>query len=188
MKTGITASWGGATGFFGVQPDLVCLAKSIGGGLPIGAFGGSIECMDQIASGRVVHLGTYNGNPLVMAAARAVLRDVCTPEVTADTIARNRRLLDRTDALLLSADLPAHTVQLGAKGCVTFSVEPVRNYRDYKATNFDLAFASWIWGINRGILLPPGLDEQWLVSVLHTDADIDFAFEVFEGFVDAMLS
>jgi len=188
VKTGITASWGGATGFFGVQPDLVCLAKSIGGGLPIGAFGGSIECMDQIASGRVVHLGTYNGNPLVMAAARAVLRDVCTPEVTADTIARNRRLLDRTDALLLSADLPAHTVQLGAKGCVTFSVEPVRNYRDYKATNFDLAFASWIWGINRGILLPPGLDEQWLVSVLHTDADIDFAFDVFEGFVDVMLS
>jgi glutamate-1-semialdehyde 2,1-aminomutase len=69
VKTGITAGWGGATGVLGVQPDLVCLAKSIGGGLPIGAFGGTAECMDQIDSGRVLHLGTYNGNPLVMAAA-----------------------------------------------------------------------------------------------------------------------
>ena len=49
----------------------------------------------------------------------------------------------------------------------------MRNYRDYKATDFDLAFAQWIHGINRGVLLPPGLDEQWLISVMHTDADAD---------------
>ena len=63
------------------------------------------------------------------------------------------------------ADLPAHTVQFGAKGCVTWSTTRVRNYRDYKATDFTLAFAQWIHGINRGVLLPPGLDEQWLISV-----------------------
>ena len=56
-------------------------------------------------------------------------------------------------------------MQFGAKGCITWSPEPVRNYRDYKATDFDLAFAQWIHGINRGVLLPPGLDEQWLISV-----------------------
>ena len=78
-------------------------------------------------------------------------------------------------------------MQLGAKGCVTYSVAPVRNYRDYTRTDFDLAFANWIWGINRGILLPPGLDEQWLVSVLHTDADIDHGVEVFGSFVDALV-
>ena len=78
-------------------------------------------------------------------------------------------------------------MQLGAKGCVTYSTEPVRNYRDYKATDFDLAFASWIWGINRGILLPPGLDEQWLISVVHTDADVDRAAQVFEDFVAELL-
>ena len=74
VKTGITAGWGGATSHFGVQPDLVALAKSIGGGLPIGAFGGNAEYMDEITQGKVLHLGTYNGNPLVMAGARAVLR------------------------------------------------------------------------------------------------------------------
>ena len=78
VKTGITAGWSGATGVLGVTPDLVSLAKSIGGGLPLGAFGGSRECMDQITKGRVVHLGTYNGNPLCMAAATAVLEEVCT--------------------------------------------------------------------------------------------------------------
>jgi glutamate-1-semialdehyde 2,1-aminomutase len=186
VKTGITAGWSGATGHFGVLPDLVCLAKSIGGGFPIGAFGGTAECMDQISSGKVLHLGTYNGNPLVLAAARAVLRDVCTPEATDSVIARNRRLLDHADDVIARAGLPAHTVQLGAKGCVTFSVNPVRNYRDYKATDFDLAFASWIWGINRGILLPPGLDEQWLISIMHTDEDIAFAENVFETFVDEL--
>jgi glutamate-1-semialdehyde 2,1-aminomutase len=186
VKTGITAGWSGATGHFGVLPDLVCLAKSIGGGFPIGAFGGTAECMDQISSGKVLHLGTYNGNPLVLAAARAVLRDVCTPEATDIVIARNRRLLDHADGVIARAGIPAHTVQLGAKGCVTFSVDAVRNYRDYKATDFDLAFASWIWGINRGILLPPGLDEQWLISIMHTDEDIAFAENVFETFVDEL--
>ena len=83
VKTGITAGWGGATGAVGVQPDLVALAKSIGGGLPLGAFGGTPECMDQITSGKVLHLGTYNGNPLCMAAAKAVLAEVCTPEAHA---------------------------------------------------------------------------------------------------------
>ncbi|HRE02756.1 MAG TPA: aminotransferase class III-fold pyridoxal phosphate-dependent enzyme, partial [Ilumatobacteraceae bacterium] len=77
VKTGITAGWSGATGAFGVLPDLVTLAKSIGGGLPLGAFGGKREYMDQITQGRVLHLGTYNGNPLCMAAAVAVLDQVC---------------------------------------------------------------------------------------------------------------
>jgi glutamate-1-semialdehyde 2,1-aminomutase len=186
VKTGITAGWHGATGHFGVTPDLVCLAKSIGGGLPVGAFGGTHEVMEGVTSGRVLHLGTYNGNPLVMAAAKAVLADVCTPEATQATIDRNARLVASCDQVIVAAGLPAHTVQLGAKGCVTYSTTPVRNYRDYKATDFDLAFASWIWGINRGILLPPGLDEQWLVSVMHTDDDVAFAVDVFSSFVDAL--
>jgi glutamate-1-semialdehyde 2,1-aminomutase len=183
VKTGITAGWHGATGALGVQPDLVALAKSIGGGLPLGAFGGTRECMDQITAGKVLHLGTYNGNPLCMAAGRAVLREVCTRDVTQATIDRNRRLLDACDGIIADAGLPAHTVQFGAKGCVTWAPEPVRNYRDYKATDFDLAFAQWIHGINRGVLLPPGLDEQWLISVLHTEADAMHYADVFGEFV-----
>jgi glutamate-1-semialdehyde 2,1-aminomutase len=186
VKTGITAGWGGATGVLGVTPDLVALAKSIGGGLPLGAFGGKREYMDQITSGRVIHLGTYNGNPLCMAAARAVLTEVCTPEATNATIMRNTKLVDACNEIIDDAGLPAHSVQFGAKGCVTWAAEPIRNYRDYKATDFDLAFAQWIHGINRGILLPPGLDEQWLISIMHTEADALVYAEVFADFVEQL--
>lgn len=188
VKTGITAGWGGATGALGVVPDLVCLAKSIGGGLPLGAFGGTRECMEQISNGRVVHMGTYNGNPLVMAAAVAVLSQVCTPEVTAQTVARNAQLIAACDSIIADASLPAHTVQFGAKGCITWADTPIRNYRDYKATDFDIAFAQWIHGVNRGILLPPGLDEQWLISVMHTDDQALRYASVFGEFVDELIA
>jgi glutamate-1-semialdehyde 2,1-aminomutase len=186
VKTGITAGWEGAGRQFGVLPDLVALGKSIGGGLPIGAFGGTEECMDAIATGEVLHVGTFNGNPLCMAAARAMLDEIATREETARIIERNTDFVGRCRALLAERDMPAHTVQCGAKGCVTWSRTPVRNYRDYLATDFDLAFAQWIWGVNRGVLLPPGLDEQWLLCTAHTDADLALAIEVFTGFLDAV--
>jgi glutamate-1-semialdehyde 2,1-aminomutase len=169
VKTGITAGYGGATGYFGIEPDLVTLAKSIGGGFPIGAFGGKQEIMDLITEGRVLHLGTYNGNPLVMAASRATLAEACDQQATAEAIARNERLTAACQAIIDGAGLPAHTVQFGAKGCVTWRRERVRNYRDYRSGHLELAFSQWIHGINRGILLPPGLDEQWLVSVMHDE-------------------
>jgi glutamate-1-semialdehyde 2,1-aminomutase len=188
VKTGITAGWGGATGVLGVVPDLVCLAKSIGGGLPLGAFGGTEECMAQISNGRVVHMGTYNGNPLVMAAAVAVLSQVCTPEVTNATVARNAQLIAACDDIIASAGIPAHTVQFGAKGCITWAEEPIRNYRDYKSTDFDVAFAQWIHGVNRGILLPPGLDEQWLISVMHSEEEALRYASVFGEFVHELIA
>ena len=183
VKTGITASYSGASGYFGVTPDLVALAKSIGGGFPVGAFGGKAEYMALISDGRVVHLGTYNGNPLVMAAAKATLGEACTHAAHDQATARNDRLVDACQVIIDRAGVPAHTVRLGAKGCVTWSREPIRNYRDYKATDFDLAFAQWIHGINRGVLLPPGLDEQWLISVMHSDDDAARYADVFGEFV-----
>jgi glutamate-1-semialdehyde 2,1-aminomutase len=84
--------------------------------------------------------------------------------------------------------VPAHTVKFGAKGCITWAPENIRNYRDYKATDFDLAFAQWIHGINRGILLPPGLDEQWLISVMHTEEEALRYANVFQEFVDELIA
>ena len=188
VKTGITAGYGGASGHFGVTPDLLCLAKSIGGGLPVGAFGGRAEIMAGITDGTVLHLGTFNGNPLVMAACKAVLRDICTKKAITATIAANNAMVEHNDAIIAEHDLPAHTVRLGAKGCVTWSRTTVRNYRDYKGTDFVLAYAQWVWGINRGLLLPPGLDEQWLVSILHTDADLARHVDVFASFADALVA
>ncbi len=188
VKTGITVGWGGATKHFGVQPDLICLAKSIGGGLPIGAFGGRAEVMAGISDGSVLHLGTFNGNPLVSAAALAVLRDVCTPEAMAATNSLNGEMMVGIDSIIAEHSIPAHTVKLGAKGCVTYTVSPVRNYRDYKTSNFDIAYANWIYGVNRGILLPPGLDEQWLISIMHTRAETDHHLNVFADFARELTS
>ncbi len=122
--------------------------------------------MEVVVDGRMAHFGTYNGNPLVMAAAQAV-DEICTHEALAEAEAVNVRALQAIDAIIDEYELPAHTVGLGVKGCVTWSTTPVRNYRDYKATDFALAELSWLWGVNRDILTPPGLDEQWLVSLVH---------------------
>jgi glutamate-1-semialdehyde 2,1-aminomutase len=121
-----------------------------------------------------------------MAATKAVLADVCTPEVTAEVVERNDMLVKACADIIENAGLPAHTVSFGAKGCVTWAREQIRNYRDYKATDFDLAFAQWMHGINRGILLPPGLDEQWLISVMHSEDDAMRYARVFGEFVDEL--
>ena len=135
VKTGLTAGYAGAAQRLGVQPDLITLAKSIGGGLPLAAFGGKREVMEVVVDGRMAHFGTYNGNPLVMAAARAV-DEICTHEALDAVEAINERAMTAIDEVIAEYELPAHTVGLGVKGCVTWSTTPVRNYRDYKATDF----------------------------------------------------
>ncbi len=185
VKTGLTAGYAGAAQRLGVQPDLITLAKSIGGGLPLAAFGGKREVMQVVVDGRMAHFGTYNGNPLVMAAALAV-DEVCTHEALAAAEAMNNRAMQAIDAIIREHELPAHTVGFGVKGCVTWSASPVRNYRDYKATDFQLAELSWLWGVNRRVLTPPGLDEQWLVSLAHTDEDMAILVEDFRELAKAL--
>ncbi|HNM96977.1 MAG TPA: aminotransferase class III-fold pyridoxal phosphate-dependent enzyme [Marmoricola sp.] len=185
VKTGLTAGYAGAAQRLGVTPDLITLAKSIGGGLPLAAFGGKREVMEVVVDGRMAHFGTYNGNPLVMAAAKAV-DEICTHQALDKAEAINVAAMDATDAVIREFELPAHTVGLGVKGCVTWATTPVRNYRDYKATDFEMAELSWLWGVNRGILTPPGLDEQWLVSLAHTDDDMALLTGHFRELAEAL--
>lgn len=185
VKTGLTAGYAGAAQRLGVQPDLITLAKSIGGGLPLAAFGGKREVMEVVVDGRMHHFGTYNGNPLVMAAARAV-DEIATHEALDAAEAMNNRAMDAIDEIIRQHELPAHTVGFGVKGCITWSATPVRNYRDYKATDFGLAELSWLWGVNRGVLTPPGLDEQWLVSLAHTDDDMKILIDDFRQLAEAL--
>ena len=187
VKTGLTAGYAGAAQRLGVKPDLITLAKSIGGGLPLAAFGGRAEVMQAVVDNRMAHFGTYNGNPLVMAAAMAV-DEVCTREALDSAEAINDGALEAIDGIITEFDLPAHTVGLGVKGAVTWSTTPVRNYRDYKRTDFEVAELSWLWGVNRGVLTPPGLDEQWLVSLAHTSADMDLLVGTFRELAEALRS
>ena len=187
VKTGLTAGPQGATQRLGVKPDLICLAKSIGGGTPVAAFGGKKIYMDAVTDGRMAHFGTFNGNPLSLAGVRAIDK-ICTPEALATAEAFNRQALTRISEIIDEYKLPAHTVGFGVKGCITWSPEPVRNYRDYKATDFLIAELSWLWSLNRGIITPPGLDEQWLVSLAHGQKEIDFLVEEFRGLAAAVRS
>lgn len=187
VKSGLTAGVAGAAKRVGVKPDLITLAKSIGGGLPVAAFGGKKEYMKAVVDGRMPHFGTYNGNPLVMAAVIAV-DEIATAEALAKAEAINNATLDKMDAIIDEYSLPAHTVGFGVKGAVIWSPTPVRNYRDFKETDFEAAELSWLWGINRGIITPPGLDEQWLVSFAHTQKDMDKMVESFRDLAKALRS
>jgi glutamate-1-semialdehyde 2,1-aminomutase len=185
VKTGLTAGAHGASARIGVKPDLITLAKSIGGGLPLAAFGGKKKYMDFVSNGQMAHFGTFNGNPLAMAGVRAIDR-ICTDEALAAAEELNLQALTRIGQIIDEYQLPAHTVGFGVKGCVTWSTAPVRNYRDYKATDFGIAEAHWLFALNRGIITPPGLDEQWLISLAHGQAEIDLLVEDFREFAKAI--
>ncbi|MCX6420206.1 MAG: aspartate aminotransferase family protein [Actinobacteria bacterium] len=181
VKTGLTAGPQGAAQRLGVIPDLICLAKSIGGGIPLAAFGGKAEFMLPVSDGRMPHLGTFNGHALAMAAVRAVDK-ICTVAALEKAESLNKDALIRIREVIDEYELPAHTVGFGVKGCITWADTPVRNYRDYKATNFQIAELSFLWSLNHGVITPPGLDEQWLISLAHGQAEIDFMVNDFKEF------
>src|SRR3954464_13708890 len=183
VKTGAAVAPGGATELFGVVPDMVCLAKAICGGLPGGAIGMSDETAELVATNKVRQQGTFNGNPLVMAAAQATLIDVLTDDAYARLHAANETLRAGCERVIAQYGLPAHTVGLGSKGCVVFACEPVREYPDYLTKiHHELTNLAWLYHMNNGIFMTPGEDEEWTLSVLHTDADLDRYVEVFELF------
>ncbi len=181
IKTGFTIAPGGATERFGVQPDLICLAKAISAGLPAAAFGGRADLMRLIEKG-VSQMGTYNGNPLVAHVGLVMLREVLTPAAYQHLTALGARLAAGCDRAIKTYDIPAHTVDLGAKGCVSYRPTPMKNYRDFLETKPELFAASYPWLLNRDIFMTPGDEEQWTLSVQHTEADVDRYIEVFAGF------
>ena len=180
VKTGLCVAPGGATEKFGVTPDLVTLAKALGGGLPSGAIGGTEEAMAPVASGRVYQVGTYNGNPLTMAAARASLEQVLTPEAYAHLNALNDRLIAGCDRVLAETGLPGYTVGISSKGCVTFSPEKIVDYASFMATQDpELPHLAWLYMMNRGVFMTPGREEEWTLSVTHSPEDCDRYVGVF---------
>lgn len=185
VKTGVTVSAGGATQLFGVQPDLVCLAKSIGGGTPIGAFAGKASIMDEIEKG-VAALGTFNGNPLSMAASLVTLTEVLTPDAYEHLAKLGTRLATGCQEALDGAGITGVTTDLGCKGSITFRDKPIERYRDFAEIDDSLFDASWYWLINRGIFQTPGKEEQWTISVQHSDSDIDRFVEVFAEYCEAV--
>ena len=171
VKTGVTIAAGGATERFGVTPDLVALAKAIGGGLPCGAVGGRADVMAMIDEHKVVQIGTFNGNPLTMAASKTTLTSILTPAAYAHFDALAEALEGGLRKVMSDNQLPFHPITLAARGCVTYRKERVRNYRDYLTIDKKYAYLSWLYQCNRGVLMAPGAEENWTLSVQHSEED-----------------
>jgi glutamate-1-semialdehyde 2,1-aminomutase len=185
VKSGATIAYGGAAERYGVQPDLACWAKAVCGGTPGAAFGGRADVMEAIDRG-AAHQGTFNGNPLVAAAGLATLTEVLTHDAYGHLATIGTRLAEGCAKAMAEHDIPGHAVDLGAKGCVSYRREPLRSYRDFLDTNPELYLASYPWAMNRGIFMTPGDEEQWTLSVQHTEADVDRYVEQFADFCAAL--
>lgn len=181
VKTGAKLAWGGASEFFGVKPDMICLAKSIGGGAPLAAFGASRAVMDLISEHKVFHGGTYNTNRISMAAGLATFRDVLTRENYEHVGKLSKKLAEGYRKTVAKVGLQAYVVSAGVNGALMLYPQEIRNYRDWTAIDVDLWRHYWFAMVNRGVLAQPyWWDEQWTISVQHTDADIDKHLAVFE--------
>ena len=187
VKTGLTAGPSGATGVTGVTPDIICLAKAIGGGVSVAAIGGTEEAMGHVSDGGYEMVGTFNGNPLAMAACRAMLCEVATPAAYKRIEALRLQAVTGLQQEIDRNGLPAHVVSAGAKGCVVFSAEPVRDYRGFLGIADSYSHAHWLHQLNGGVFLPPwGKSEQWLISVQHDETDIRRFTDNFAAFAAAL--
>ncbi len=187
VKTGLTVGPGGVTAQQQVKPDLITLAKSLGGGVSVAAIGGTEAVMDHVASGGYEMVGTFNGNPLALAATRAMLTEVATPEAYQRIETLRERAQTGIEHAIAASNLTAHVVTAGAKGCVVFSGEPVTSYRGFLGVDDRYSHAHWLFQHNGGVFLPPwGKIEQWLISVQHDEADIDRLIENFAVFARAV--
>lgn len=184
VKTGICTAAGGAVERWGVVPDMVTLAKALAGGLPSGAIGGTDEVMEVVNNGTVFQVGTYAGNPLSMAAARASLEKVMTPDAYKHLDYLNDRLIKECDAIAQKYDFPAYTVGIRSKGCVNFASGKITDYESFiKYQDHELVALAWLYNINRGVIIAPGREEEWTLSVQHTDEDIDRYVSAYEDLV-----
>jgi glutamate-1-semialdehyde 2,1-aminomutase len=188
VKTGATVAWGGAEELLGVRPDLKCFAKAIGGGVPVGAFGGRADLMAEITSNNVPQLGTFNGNPLSARAGLVALTEVLTKDAHAELERLTRAQLAGCQAVIDELDLPMYTVGMGAKGAVMYATGRLRDYRGYAGVDGhpgidkELSYLSWLFQATEGIFMTPGYDEQWTMSVQHTDDDVAGYVAAFETF------
>jgi glutamate-1-semialdehyde 2,1-aminomutase len=186
VKTGFTVAWGGAVEAFDVVPDVLCLAKALGAGLPCGAIGGTAEAMSMIIDGSLEQVGTFNGNPLTMAAARVNLTEVLTKDAYRE-LDRVRAGFQGCEDVIAEYQLPASMKLLGAKGSIDWHTAPIHEYRDLWDIDDRIPQLAWLWQLNRGVFKSPGSKwESWTSSIVHTNEDVQRYVDNFEGMAAAI--
>ncbi len=178
VMTGFRVAPGGAQERLGIRPDLTTLGKIVGGGMPVGAYGGRAALLRLVApAGPVYQAGTLAGNPVAMAAGLATLTATAAPGFYETLERRTARLVTGIADAARRRGVPISAGHAGSMWGVYLTPGPVRNYAEAKATDTAL-FARWHRAaLARGVFLPPSAFEAAFVSSAHTDADIDFTIE-----------
>lgn len=182
VKTGAKYPHGGA-GRFGVQPDMMVFGKSIACGAPLSAIAARPGIMEGIGPRKIPHAGTYNSNPISMACCRATLDHVLTDDNLERTARLCARLAKGYTEVFRDRHVVGHVSADGPSGTVYFSDHPVRDWRSFLTVDGDRSILYFYLGLNRD-LIPSGTgpDEQWTISVVHTDKDIDRHLEILDTF------
>jgi glutamate-1-semialdehyde 2,1-aminomutase len=179
VMTGFRVALGGVQQREGVTPDLTAMGKIIGGGLPVGAFGGRSEVMDHLApDGPVYQAGTLSGNPLAMAAGIAALRILEEEDPYPRLAELGEKLADGIREAASSAGIALLVPQVGSMLCLFFSEDPVMNYEQAVETNTTHFKTLFSHALEAGIYLPPSAFETCFLSTAHGDAEIDRTIEV----------
>ncbi|HEX9346985.1 MAG TPA: glutamate-1-semialdehyde 2,1-aminomutase [Gemmatimonadales bacterium] len=178
VMTGFRVAAGGAQERLGVKPDLTTLGKIVGGGFPVGVYGGRADLMKRVApEGPVYQAGTLSGNPVAMAAGLATLRETSKPGFYETLNRRTDRLVSGLQNAARRNGVAVTTGHAGSMWGLYFTPGPVRNYADAKQSETAL-FARWHKAaLARGVFLAPSTFEAGFVSAAHSDADIDFTIE-----------
>jgi glutamate-1-semialdehyde 2,1-aminomutase len=187
VKTGATIAYGGAVEVFGVTPDIECLAKAIGGGTPCGAIGATEELFAPVVAGEYDMAGTFNGNPLTMAASRATLTEVLTKDAYEDLNRIDAYMKEGLQAVIEKRRLGAYVTGVGAKGSVIYSPTEVKEYRDSVGVDERITYLAWLFQQNRGVFKSPwSKQETWTLSVWHSEADAQRYIDNFEEYAAAV--
>lgn len=182
VKTGVKVAPGGAAEYYDVEPDIVAIAKSIGGNFPVGAFGGKEEVMNCITDG-AAHYGTYNGNPLVLRALVTQLRDVLTDNAYDHVDRLGERMASGYEDIMEDEGIAGHVEHVNSQGSILFTDQIIENYRDY-LEHVDQEFHEnyWFAMLNQGVMPHPhSASQQWTVSVQHTEEHIHETLEAFKN-------
>lgn len=176
--TGFRVAFGGAQERFGVTADMTCLGKIIGGGLPVGAYGGRREIMESVAPlGAVYQAGTLSGNPLAMTAGYETLKQLQAPGVYGQLEMLASRLGDGMSQAAKAANIPAYLTRVGSMLCTFFTDRTVDNF-DSASTSDAVTYGRYFWNmLDRGVYIAPSRLETGFVSLAHTEDDIDRTLE-----------
>ena len=184
MITGFRLAFGGAAERFKIKPDLVTYGKIIGGGMPVGAYGGRKEIMELVAPlGPVYQAGTLSGNPVAMAAGMEQLKLLSeNPDIYSKLDAAGEKLYGGMENLIRQYDLPCTVSHIGSLGCVFFTSAEVKNYELAKTSDTEAFAGYYKFMLEHGIHLAPSQFEAMFLSLAHTDEILDQTLEVFEDY------